>query len=155
MGPICKAINLIESAWKLFPAEGREGKKLKYNHNTSETWFEMKPSLTPQNQFTLSNNLSRNCLPRKKGAGVKSCDKNIDIIHYPGDFCRRRKDIIQKAVLEIKDDIVLANASHSLRAYSNLWGRYHVFVVNIKIVTKWQYLHKNVSTFWKLSQFFV
>ena len=28
----------------------------------------------------MSNNLSRNCLPRKKGAGVKSCDKNIDII---------------------------------------------------------------------------
>ena len=84
MGPICKAINLIESAWKLFPAEGREGKKRKYNHNTSETWFEMnltiKPSHTPQNPFTLSNNLSRNCLPRKKGAGVKSCDKNIDII---------------------------------------------------------------------------
>ena len=84
MGPICKAINLIESAWKLFPAEGREGKKRKYNHNTSETWFEMnltiKPSHTPQNPFTLSNNLSRNCLPRKKGAGVKSCNKNIDII---------------------------------------------------------------------------
>ena len=75
--------------------------------------------------------------------------------HYPGDFCRPRKDIIQKAVLEIKDDIVLANASHSLRAYSNLWGLYHVFVVNIKIVTKWQYWHKNVSTFWKLSQFFL
>ena len=44
--------------------------------------------------------------------------------------------VIQK----IKDDIMLANASHSLCAYSNLWARYHIFIENIttmmKIITK-------------------
>ena len=62
---------------------------------------------------------------------VPGC-KDVDLGICPIDFrlsppSRKVKGVIQKAVT-IKDDIMLANASHSLCAYSNLWGRYHVFI---------------------------
>ena len=76
---------------------------------------------------------------RKVGEGVIQKPVAIkDNIIWIFDFSPRKlgEGVIQK----IKDDIMLANASHSLCAYSNLWARYHVFIENItmmmEIITK-------------------
>ena len=64
--------------------------------------------------------------PRKVGEGVIQKPVAIkDNIIWIFDFSPRKlgEGVIQK----IKDDIMLANASHSLCAYSNLWARYHIF----------------------------